>query len=238
VVVTANVMVHASPSLDSTTSVLAEGVDFGAHDIGSFGTETIDVHNLGWTAQQARLYLRDAVITGGDGRFVIVRGFSPTYVSGVGARYELAFLSSGATTDSTYTATLTISASDDTIPGWQPQPDLQISLMATVTNGPADAGDPRAPRATRLYAPAPNPLLSRSALRFDLALRTEVRIDVFDVNGRHVATPAHRDFEPGSWTIGWDGRGESGVDLGAGLYFIRMSGPGIPTQSTRIAIVR
>jgi hypothetical protein len=99
-------------------------------------------------------------------------------------------------------------------------------------------GDRFVPGETRLLAPFPNPLSRTSTLRFDLARATHVRLEVFDLDGRRVATVADRAYEPGRYSLDWNGRSASGRRLGAGLYFVRLSGPGLKAQSARLAIVR
>jgi hypothetical protein len=70
------------------------------------------------------------------------------------------------------------------------------------------------------------------------ARAARVRLEVFDLHGRRVATVADRAYDPGRYGIDWNGRGANGAALGAGLYFVRLSGPGLHTQSARLAIVR
>ena len=113
-----------------------------------------------------------------------------------------------------------------------------ISLKAQLASGALGIEQlPDLPSSTRLYPPAPNPLSGTSVLRFDLARAAFARLEVFDLSGRRVSTLAARAFEPGRYSLGWDGRAEGGT-LGPGLYFVRLSGAGLRTQSARLAIVR
>jgi hypothetical protein len=113
-----------------------------------------------------------------------------------------------------------------------------VTLRARVTGGVTAIGDRSVPGETRLLAPFPNPLSRVSTLRFDLARATRVRLEVFDLDGRRVATVADRGYDPGRYHLDWNGRGASGRMLGTGLYFLRLSGPGLKAQSVRLAIVR
>lgn len=117
------------------------------------------------------------------------------------------------------------------------QQGLTFHLRARVTSGTVAVGDTR-PSVTRLYAPAPNPLLGGGSVRFDLARAATVSLDVFDLAGRRVATLARGTFGAGSHARRWDARREGGHPAEAGLYFIRMSGEGIPAQTVRAALVR
>jgi hypothetical protein len=232
------VVAHASASLDSAAAMLADSIDFGAQPAGGFTAHDIRVHNRGYNALQARLALGAATFAGGDGRFSIVGGFSPLLLSGVGQSYSIVFADGGATPDSEYTATLTISSADEPLPGTAARPDLVIGLMAQVASGTTGIETlPHLPTATRLYAPVPNPLTHASYIRFDLARRAPVRLEVFDLSGRRVSMLASREFEPGRYGLHWDGRGPAGA-LGPGLYFVRLTGVGFRTQAVRVAIVR
>ena len=59
---------------------------------------------------------------------------------------------------------------------------------------------------------------------------------MYDLGGRHVATLADREFEPGSHTVEWGGRGTQGDLVPAGVYFYRMITPGF--RQTRKMILQ
>jgi hypothetical protein len=59
---------------------------------------------------------------------------------------------------------------------------------------------------------------------------TDVRVDIFDVRGRSVATPLSQRQAPGSWTLDWSGRSSSGQRLASGLYFVRLRTPALSRQ--------
>jgi hypothetical protein len=230
------VLDHAQPSLDSLSVVTAGTLDFGARSAGEFAQMLAAVFNTGYDALHARLSVGAAQIAGGDGRFSIA-AFSPALLAGVGARWAVAFDDAGATLDSTYTATLTFTTADEALPGATARPDLQLALQARVLNGAVAVG-PTLPRVTRLYPPAPNPLVSGSVLRFDLARATNARLEIFDLSGRRVAVLADRAFGPGAYSLRWEGRHDSGLAAGPGLYFVRLTIPGLASQTARLAVVR
>jgi hypothetical protein len=232
------VLDHAQASLDSSAVLLSETLDFGEHTAGNFSTLETRAHDYGYNPLQARLSLTGGAITGGAGRFSIAGGFNPVLLAGVGQTFTLAFDDAGATPDSTYDATLTLSGSDEALPGATAASDLVVTLHARVTGGTVAVGDHGTPGETRLLAPFPNPLARATTLRFDLARASHVRLEVFDLNGRRVATVADRAYDPGRYAIEWSGRGANGASLGAGLYFVRLSGSGFRAQSARLAIVR
>ena len=71
-----------------------------------------------------------------------------------------------------------------------------------------------------------NPFGDRATVRFTLPQAGEVRLEVFNVQGRHVATLAEGPMTAGSHSVSLDGRG-----LGSGVYFCRLTAG--PAQRTR-----
>lgn len=78
-----------------------------------------------------------------------------------------------------------------------------------------------------LFSEAPrvttNPFREGTGLRFALAAPASVRLEIFDVSGRRVATPVARRFDGGAQVLQWDGRGADGQILPAGLYLYRLA---------------
>ena len=93
------------------------------------------------------------------------------------------------------------------------------------------------PSATLLYAPFPNPIAGRATVRFDLAHAGDVALEVFDLTGRRASTLLRGALEPGRYSIPWNGLGEDGVPVRAGLYFVRLKAPGAAVQSARVTVV-
>jgi len=230
------VLDHAQASLDSLVAVASDTLDFGEQTAGGFTPLLAAVHDLGYDALQARLSVTSAQITGGAGHFSLL-GFSPVLVAGTAGRWQVQFDDTGATSDSTYEATLVFQSVDEPLPGAAAQPDVQYVLRARVAGGSV-AVNPTLPTITRLYPPMPNPLAFGTTLRFDLARVTPARLEIFDLSGRRVTTLADREFTPGRYSLRWDGRGDTGTPAGAGLYFVRLTAPGMAAQTMRLAVVR
>jgi hypothetical protein len=238
VALSGTVLYHALASLDSTTTVLSDDLDFGDHEIGAFTDRSVRLFNRNYDSLHARLFVSAGVITGGAGRFSFVGGFTGTLIAGPGRDYALAFDDTGATLDSTYTATLTFADADEPLPGATPQPNLVVSLRARAISGTVDTDDVSIPAVTRLYPPSPNPLVGSTTLRLDLARAVDASLAIFDPSGRRVALLRHGAFASGRHTLTWDGRSEQGAFVRSGIYFLRFSGPGLGTQVVRVAIIR
>lgn len=69
---------------------------------------------------------------------------------------------------------------------------------------------------------APSPSAATTRLMFELPSAGDVRIDVFDVAGRRVRQLVRGQLEAGSHEVDWDGLGEAGRRIGAGLFFVRL----------------
>jgi flagellar hook assembly protein FlgD len=85
--------------------------------------------------------------------------------------------------------------------------------------------------------PAPNPTSDTATFRFALGSSGRVRVEVFDVRGRRVATAVDRTLGAGSYAAAWDGRTAAGERVPAGAYYLRLSGPGV-ADSREVIVTR
>jgi hypothetical protein len=83
-------------------------------------------------------------------------------------------------------------------------------------------GVPPAPGSARLAARvAPNPFRAAATIHLRLPAAGVVRAEVFDAAGRRVERLADGEFPAGDHALSLRGEG-----LGAGLYLVRIEGPG------------
>ncbi len=68
----------------------------------------------------------------------------------------------------------------------------------------------------------PNPFNPSTMLAFTLPAEQRLRIDLYDVLGRHIVTLAEKKFAAGSHRVLWDGRDAGGRQAAAGLYLARI----------------
>jgi hypothetical protein len=112
----------------------------------------------------------------------------------------------------------------------------EIYLVKRSTAG-VGGGRP-APRTLALHTPRPNPLTSESTIGFELPVRGEVRVVVFDPQGRRVRVLANgEEFGPGTWSVSWDGRDKHGSLVPAGIYLLRLTEGG-NSLSRRFVVAR
>lgn len=95
---------------------------------------------------------------------------------------------------------------------------------------------PETPAAFALEGARPNPSVGRTTIGFAVPQRAHVRLEVFDVVGRRVATLADREFDAGRASVEWDGRSAAGVPVRAGVYVCRMSAGNFAAR--RMIVVR
>jgi len=107
--------------------------------------------------------------------------------------------------------------------------NLVLSQYFNEPLGGAGVGGRTGPTA-ELAPPRPNPARGASTLTFALAKPEHVRLEVLDVAGRRVRTLANGAFGPGPHDITWDAREDSGGRARAGLYWARLTAPGVTAE--------
>lgn len=232
VLLSGRVLEHSVGSLDSAATVTMIDVDLGEHESGEFPDTTVRVHNRQLAALQARLSVNTGVITGGDGRFSIVGGFTGALLDDVGKTYAIHFDDAGATGDSTYTATLTFEVSDEALPGATAGTNLVVNLSATPASANTDVL-PGPVTVLRFYAPRPNPLTTGATFAFDLPEASPVDLAIYDLSGRRIATLADGDQVAGRHSYFWNARG-AGVP--AGIYFASFATRGL-SKTVRVVVM-
>jgi hypothetical protein len=68
----------------------------------------------------------------------------------------------------------------------------------------------------------PNPFERRTLFQFELPVKTEVTLEIFDLLGRQVKTIAHGIYQPGRHAVAWDRRDRRGVTVAPGIYAYRL----------------
>ena len=119
-------------------------------------------------------------------------------------------------------------------------PPIRLLRLATSAQALWVAGVDDGPVANTLAlrTPSPNPARSASRLAWSQPRAGVARLDVFDLNGRHVRTVANGFQTAGMHAESWNLSDEGGARVGAGLYFLRLSVAGEPARTARITVVR
>ncbi|MGH7731488.1 MAG: T9SS type A sorting domain-containing protein, partial [Candidatus Eiseniibacteriota bacterium] len=74
-----------------------------------------------------------------------------------------------------------------------------------------------------LHASQPNPAGASTFIRFDLPVESSVKLEVFDLLGRRVATLTDRTFPAGRHGAAWNLRDPSGAPVRPGVYVYRLT---------------
>jgi photosystem II stability/assembly factor-like uncharacterized protein len=91
---------------------------------------------------------------------------------------------------------------------------------------PVAVGD-AAPARVALSAPSPNPSRGAVRLALETAAATHAEVAIYDAMGRRVKRVHHGALGAGRHALAWDGGDERGARVAAGVYFVRVSGPGV-----------
>lgn len=118
-----------------------------------------------------------------------------------------------------------------------------LELVAAVVSDGAAAmsgrGMDEAPPARfALHANRPNPFGGGTTIHFEVPRAGLVRVEVFDAQGRRVATLADGRFGPGTHAVRWDGTDASGARVKPGVYLLRMVGDGFRAQQRMVLLGR
>jgi len=100
-----------------------------------------------------------------------------------------------------------------------------IAMVTGETNldTPTDVAETGAPRyPTALLPSAPMPFKPPTRVTFSLAARSPVSLRIYDTAGRLVRTLVDEAMDAGLHHAVWDGRGDAGERVSAGIYIYRM----------------
>ncbi|MDP2982444.1 MAG: S8 family serine peptidase [Candidatus Latescibacter sp.] len=120
----------------------------------------------------------------------------------------------------------------DNIYGWG-LPDALKAIDYSPTGVAIDqSGDYGKPVSFRLMNPYPNPFNAAVVIPFSLDSPEKVRINIFDIVGRLVATVWNQPATPGRHEVLWDGEG-----CASGVYFVRAAA-GNQVEAGRVVMVK
>ena len=101
-------------------------------------------------------------------------------------------------------------------------------ILRDAANVPIDAelgtynGMSEPPLAFRLLQNVPNPFNPITTVGYHVPSTSAVKVEIYDVTGRLVRTLVDGEAVPGRHCAIWDGRSDTGSQVGSGIYFCRM----------------
>lgn len=78
------------------------------------------------------------------------------------------------------------------------------------------------PQTFSLHPNYPNPFNPATTISFDLPQAAQVRLEIFNILGRRVATLVDGEMPAGAHMVEWNSRNESGERVSSGVYFYRV----------------
>jgi len=93
---------------------------------------------------------------------------------------------------------------------------------------------PQTPELIQVY---PNPFNAGTMITFHMFDSSHATVNIFDIQGKLVATLVNADFALGSHQIHWGGTSASGAELPSGIYLIQLVTP-TTTEVQRLSILR
>ena len=102
------------------------------------------------------------------------------------------------------------------------------SVQETVTGAAA--------RGTTVLLATPSPVRGETTVRFDLPRAGEVRLEIYDIEGRLVRRLLDGPVAAGPNSARWDGRNDRGHEVVSGVYLVHLSGEGGSTTSRLTAL--
>ncbi len=131
--------------------------------------------------------------------------------------------------------------------GWYPCEPHQVSLRYKIW-GKKNQGTPRGPEGGKIAVGTiptelsmagnyPNPFNSSTLIDFGIPEESHLSLVIYDLLGRNVTTLLDKSFSAGYYSINWDGKNTSGVDVPSGIYFVSLSSGG-NIQTTKMTLLR
>ena len=104
---------------------------------------------------------------------------------------------------------------------------LESWTLHLTTPPPPTGADGLPGPVTALRAAAPNPFNPRTTIAYRLKEDGAVALDIFDLAGRRVRTLVSERQPAGPGQAVWDGAGDDGRQVAAGVYFARLRAGGV-----------
>jgi hypothetical protein len=98
-------------------------------------------------------------------------------------------------------------------------------------------GIPLQPVAYALGQNYPNPFNPSTTIRYSLAKRSDVLLEIYNTIGQHVRTLFNGSQMTGEYSIVWDGTNDNGGHVASGIYFYRLR-TGEFTAVRKLAMIR
>ncbi len=120
-----------------------------------------------------------------------------------------------------------------TDPGWTLDNIAIITGTSTSTDDPASVPGPMAV----LHPNYPNPFNPPTTISFSLGTASPADLAIYNIKGQKVRQLFTGMAQAGEHSLVWDGKDDSGRQMGSGIFFCRLSSPGY-TQTHKMVMVK
>jgi len=110
-------------------------------------------------------------------------------------------------------------------------------VSAVAQGGGPQAGVPVPIPLREVFAVYPNPVKSQAQIEYSLKAPGLIELAVYDVMGRLVRQLVRSQQPAGVNRAAWDAKTESGERVSSGIYFVKLSAPGL-NKTSRFVVVR
>ncbi|MFH1277394.1 MAG: right-handed parallel beta-helix repeat-containing protein [Candidatus Eisenbacteria bacterium] len=93
------------------------------------------------------------------------------------------------------------------------------------------------PKTFALYGNTPNPFNPVTRIVFDIPVREEVSLRVYDIRGRQIRVLEDAPLPAGRYDYSWDGKDDHSRSVGSGVYFYRLTA-GEDTAVRKMMLIR
>ena len=99
---------------------------------------------------------------------------------------------------------------------------MVLGLLVVDAGWMLSAEEELLPEVFALHNNYPNPFNPITNIRYDVPEVSDVRIDIYNINGQRVRTLVSREHQPGRYKIQWNATNEFGSPVASGMYIYKI----------------
>jgi len=82
----------------------------------------------------------------------------------------------------------------------------------------------------------PNPFNPTTTINFSIKNNVHVHLEIFNMLGEHVSSLVNKNYNPGNYSIIWNGKDDSGNDVNSGIYIYKLSSNNFYKSKTMVLL--
>jgi hypothetical protein len=117
-------------------------------------------------------------------------------------------------------------------------PDTILTITEEGNAEVVDVGETLGvPTVFKFYQNFPNPFNPLTTIRFDLPEAQNVRLNIYSVDGKHIANLVNEPLPTGPHSVTWNGTDDNGHQVASGTYVYRLEA-GQYVEGKRMTLIR